>query len=328
MNKKKKILIITPALADANNGNWQTAQRWAGLLSGAFDIELQKTWEGQTCDLMIALHARRSAASITDFKAKTTAPLIVALTGTDLYRDIETDADAQRSLVLADRLIVLNDLGAQRLPLALRDKTHVVLQSTPMQASVQKTVERLSVVMVGHLRSEKSPETFFQAAELLENKPDIEFIHIGAALDDRYGAQATALTQGLGNYTWLGAVGHAEALKYIQQSHVLVHCSRMEGGAHVVMEAICASTPVLASRIDGNVGLLGEQYPAYFEWGNANALANLLLEMRASQTLADPEAGLLAQCRRACEALAPRFHPDRERDALLALTHICLSSHH
>ena len=323
-NNRKKILIVTPALSDANNGNWQTARRWAEFLSGSFEVELQKVWDGQACDLMIALHARRSAASITALKAGNSAPLIVVLTGTDLYRDIQSDADAQRSLVLADRLIVLNELGADHLPTALQNKVRVVLQSTPAQTVLQKTGLGLHALMVGHLRHEKSPETFFQAAELLAGHADIHFTHIGAALDEHYGAQALELTQGLNNYEWLGAVEHAATLQHIQRAHVLVHCSRMEGGAHVVMEAICAGTPVLASRIDGNVGLLGAGYPGYFECGDAKALASALLEMRRSQSLANPQAGLLGRCRSACEALAPRFHPDRERDALLGVVAQCL----
>ncbi len=323
--KKKKILIVTPALSDANNGNWQTAKRWAEFLSGLFDVDLQKTWDGQPCDLMIALHARRSAASITAFKARNTAPLILALTGTDLYRDIQTDADAQRSLVLADRLIVLNDLGAKNLPQALQVKTRVVLQSTPAQDSLKKTDACLNALMVGHLRQEKSPETFFQAAELLAGRPDIHLTHIGASLDESYRLQALELTQRLKNYRWLGAVEHAATLQHIQQAHVLVHCSRMEGGAHVVMEAICAGTPVLASRIDGNVGLLGTDYPGYFDWGDATALAEMLLQMRKSPGFEPAEPGFLEQCRLACAALAPRFHPDRERDTLLGLVAGCLT---
>jgi hypothetical protein len=38
--------------------------------------------------------------------------LAVVLTGTDLYRDIATDAAAQRSLALAQALVVLQELGA------------------------------------------------------------------------------------------------------------------------------------------------------------------------------------------------------------------------
>jgi glycosyltransferase involved in cell wall biosynthesis len=66
----------------------------------------------------------------------------------------------------------------------------------------------------------------------------------------------------------------------IQRAHVLVHASRMEGGANVVIEALRSGTPVIASRIDGNVGLLGEGHGAYFEVGDDAALARLIERAR------------------------------------------------
>lgn len=57
----------------------------------------------------------------------------------------------------------------------------------------------------------------------------------------------------------------------------MVISSRLEGGANTVSEAVACGVPVLASRVDGNVGLLGENYPGYFPYGDTVALANLLL---------------------------------------------------
>ena len=108
MMEQAGIVLITPALADANNGNWQTARRWARMLSQAYPVRLAAAWQVEPASLMIALHARRSAESIARWRtAHPAAPLVVVLTGTDLYRDIATDSQAQRSLELADRLIVL-----------------------------------------------------------------------------------------------------------------------------------------------------------------------------------------------------------------------------
>lgn len=70
-----------------------------------------------------------------------------------------------------------------------------------------------------------------------------------------------------------------------QGAHVLVHPSRMEGGAHVVIEAVLSGTPVLASRIDGNVGLLGKDYAGYFPVGDAGGLAALLQLVRDEPSL-------------------------------------------
>jgi putative glycosyltransferase (TIGR04348 family) len=314
--KRPSLVIVTPALADANNGNWQTARRWARMLSPHYRVRLVSEWTaGTSADdvLMLALHARRSAASVAAWREQPQArPLVVALTGTDLYRDIQTDAAAQRSLALADRLIVLNELGLQSLPAELRPKARVCLQSTPARRPVHKTNRHLRALMVGHLREEKSPQTYFDAVRWLAEVPGLRFDHIGAGLDPALAAQARALMAEQPRYRWLGALDHATTRARIQAAHVLVHASRMEGGAHVVIEAITSGTPVLASRIDGNVGLLGDDYGGYFDWGDAAALATGLLRCR--QDLA-----MLPALRRQCEARAERFAPEHERRNLLAL---------
>ena len=62
---------------------------------------------------MIALHAWRSAHSIAAFRAVyPDRPLIVALSGTDIYSYIRRDPEpVLRSLDLADRLLTLHDLA-------------------------------------------------------------------------------------------------------------------------------------------------------------------------------------------------------------------------
>jgi glycosyltransferase involved in cell wall biosynthesis len=105
---------------------------------------------------------------------------------------------------------------------------------------------------------------------------------------------------------------HRLTLQRIQRAHLLVHTSRMEGGAHVLMEAICSGTPVLASRIDGNMGLLGHDYAGVFEPGDAHGLAERLLACRAAQT--GPE--LVAHLEHQCALRAPLFEPQAERAAL------------
>ncbi|MGL6109713.1 MAG: selenoneine biosynthesis selenosugar synthase SenB, partial [Rubrivivax sp.] len=265
---RSSIVIVTPALADANNGNWQTARRWARFLSPAYRVALRASWQVGPEDLMIALHARRSAASVWAWRqASASWPLLLVLTGTDLYQDIDNDADAQRSLALADALVVLNSLGPQRLPAALRYKCQVVLQSCRQRRTLPKTGRHLRALMVGHLRDEKDPQTYLRAAMRLAARTDLRFDHIGAALDPALGAQAAALAARQPTYRWLSALPHATVRRHIQAAHVLVHASRMEGGAHVVIEAMRSGTPVIASRIDGNVGLLGNDYGGYFPAG-------------------------------------------------------------
>ncbi len=317
MSSLSLICIVTPALADANNGNWQTAQRWSRMLADDYRVRLTDRWQpgdGPVPDAVIALHARRSAASIQAFdQAYPDRPLIVALTGTDLYRDIHTDESAQRSLALADRLIVLHERAPLDLPAEYRAKTVPIFQSTESRPRIlTKPTTFLRAVAVGHLREEKSPRTYFEAARLLANlgRTDIRLDHIGAPLDPALGAQAAALSQSNPIYHWLGALRHEATRRRIQRVHVLVHPSRMEGGAHVVMEAIMSGTPVLASRIPGNVGMLGQGYGGYFEVGDAAALAGLLVRCRA-------EPDVLERLMRQCARRAELFEAGREKKTLL-----------
>ena len=130
MNPRPRLCLVTPALASANNGNWQTAARWGRWLAADYAVRVVQRWDGAPADAMIALHAGRSAASIAAWGGlQPRRPLLLVLTGTDLYRDILTDPAAQHSLDVADMLVVLNELGAQALPERLRDRCHVVLQS-------------------------------------------------------------------------------------------------------------------------------------------------------------------------------------------------------
>jgi glycosyltransferase involved in cell wall biosynthesis len=184
-----------------------------------------------------------------------------------------------------------------------------VLQSCSTLQPRQKTTRHLRALMVGHLRDEKSPQTYFEAARLLAHHHDILLDHAGAALDPELGKQANALMRDCPHYRWLGPVPHAQARRRIQAAHVLVHPSTMEGGAHVVTEAIRSGTPVLASGIDGNVGLLGEDYRGYFPAGNSAALVALLQGLR-------DEPAMLVDLQKQCAARAALFDPVHERNTL------------
>jgi len=283
------------------------------MLTGAYHVGLVASWDGGDEAVMVALHARRSATSIARWRTlRPAGPLIVVLTGTDLYRDIADDASAQTSLQTADRLVVLNQMGPLSLLQALRPKSRVVLQSCAARQTLHKTQQHLRALMVGHLRAEKSPQTYFDAAHLLHGRPDILLDHIGAALDPAIGVLAGTLMAENPRYRWLGGLPHAATRRRIQAAHLLVHPSRMEGGAHVVIEAVRSGTPVLASRIDGNVGLLGENYDGYFPVDDASALATLLQRLR-------DEPAMLKHLQQQCDERAPLFEPAQESANLHAL---------
>lgn len=181
--RRPRLALVTPYGAATNNGNWHTAARWARFLRARYRVELCTEWAGGDHDALIALHARRSAPSIHTFAAAhPQRPLIVVLTGTDLYRDIKTDAAAQRSLQLATRLVVLQDEGVRELPAALAQKTSVAYQSTPILVPAPRRRRSFDVVVLGHLRDEKDPRLAMDAARRLPADSPVRILHIGAAL--------------------------------------------------------------------------------------------------------------------------------------------------
>lgn len=335
------ILIVSPASSRENNGNWQTASRWRRHLGRAHRVAIAAGWQPDDAvpDLLIALHARRSAAALAAFKAAhPDRPALLVLTGTDLYRDIDADADALASLALADALVVLQPQGLDRLGAAARARAHVIYQSAPRLTrprrrparpharTYENTPEKgkaqapLDVVMIGHLRHEKDPLTFMRAGGLLGDAgaPNVRLLHVGAALDPVLGEAAHAAQAANPRYRWLGALPHAATRRILARSHAMVIASTMEGGANVIIEAVTSNVPVLASDIGGNRGMLGEDYAGYFAPGDAAALAALI-----ARSVDDARFERLL--RRQCAARARLFAPETERARLLDLVDNLLS---
>ena len=303
-----KILFITPAPPGSRKGNRVTAERWAGLLAAlGHDVAVEEEYHGQRCDVLVALHARRSHPSVVRYRQRhPTAPLVVALTGTDLYGDIHTNAHAQESLELATRLVVLQPLGVQELPPHLRGKARVIYQSVqppPLTESPRPDV--FEVCVVGHLRPVKDPFRTALAARLLPPSSRVQVLHLGGALSVDMAEAARAEMAVNPRYRWLGDVPQQEALRTVARCRLLVLTSKSEGGANVISEAVSVGVAVLSSRIAGSVGLLGEGYPGYFPFGATEALAASLERVET-----DPD--YHAALQRRCEELRPLFDPARE----------------
>jgi len=327
------ILIVSPASRRENNGNWQTASRWRRHLARDGRVSIAAGWQHGDAvpDLMIALHARRSGPALAAFKAAHPhKPVLLVLTGTDLYHDIhlqaEAGADARASLALADAIVVLQPRGLDQLEPAVRAKAHVIYQSAPTLPARRRPArareharagQALDVTMIGHLRQEKDPLTFIRAAGML-NTPGLRLLHVGAALDPLLAEAARAEQAVNPGYRWRGALPHMTTRRLLRRCHAMVIASKMEGGANVIIEAVTCGVPVLASNIDGNRGMLGEDYAGYFALGDAAALA-ALIERSAV------DAAFYARLRRQCAARARLFAPEAERARLLDLVDNLLS---
>lgn len=311
-----RICLVTPAPARAYTGNGVTAGRWAEILTGlGHDVTVLGAWDGTPCDVLIALHARRSADSVTRFRRSFPhVPVVLALTGTDLYRDLERSAEARRSVRLATRYVVLQPRGRDVLGRELRHRTHVIPQSLadpPRGLAPRQDV--FEVVVLAHLRPVKDPLRAAAAARRLPPESRIQVVHLGGELTD--GLADTARTETAQNprYTWLGEVDRKQALRRLAASRLLVLTSRLEGGANVVSEAIACHVPVVSSRIDGSVGMLGADYPGYFPVGDEAALADLLWRVERD---AD---GVYEDMIRRVAALSPTYEPATERAAWAGL---------
>jgi putative glycosyltransferase (TIGR04348 family) len=294
---------VTPAGPGMRNGNRHTALRWAAFLRAAgHAVEVSVQWSPERGgDAMLALHARRSHPSIKAFPAD--RPLVVALTGTDLYRDIHESAEARESLELAHRLIVLQPMAGRELAPRLRRKVRVVVQSSATQLRHAPVRRRFRICVIGHLRAEKDPLRALVSLSHLADWDDLEVVHLGAALDPALEAEARAGMAREPRYRWLGSVPHARALRWLASSHAMVISSRMEGGANVVCEALRIGVPVLASRIPGNVGLLGASYAGYFPLEDERALALLIHRAAADRRF---YLNLKAHMRKLRAMVAPR----------------------
>ncbi len=275
-----RVLLVCPFGVGSRSGNRRTAVRWAKLLRslGHRARVVTELPPRARADVLVALHARRSADAVREWRARhPEGPIVVALTGTDLYQDLAVDASARRSLAIADRLVVLHPLAPGAVPARFRDKVHVIVQSAVAPRKRPPRASRsFDVVVVGHLRAVKDPMRTALAARRLPPASRVRVLHAGGALDAASRREALAEERRNPRYLWLGEVTPSAALRLIARAQLLSLTSRLEGGANVLGEAIVCGTPVVASRIAAAKALLGADYPALFSVGDTRALARLL----------------------------------------------------
>lgn len=325
-----RIGIVTPAPPDSRYGNRITALRWAKILRRLGNrVSILEKYDGESYDLLVALHARKSHPSIIKFQRQNPdAPVIVALTGTDLYQDIRSNHLARESLEIATRIVVLQPRAIKELQPSLRKKTRVIYQSVEdrqrqarrVRNSAKRTASKTNVgsggtfdvCVIGHLRAVKDPFRAAMATRLLPDASRIRVLQVGGAMTAGMAARARKEMKANKRYQWLGEQPRSRVHRILSKTALCVLSSRMEGGANVLSEAIAASVPILASRIDGNIGILGADYPGYFAVGDTKQLARLL-------TRAETSSRYLAELKAWGKSLAHLADPEREERAWFAL---------
>jgi len=311
-----KISLVTPASPDSRSGNRRTAVRWARILRELdHDVQVAQVYDGSDTDLMVAVHAWRSAESIARFRdLHPTAPLVVLLAGTDIYRYQSTHPETTyESMESATALVGLHDLVHRSIPDRFAAKLRVIHQSAePLAVARLPHVKHFDVVVAGHLREEKDPLRAAYAARGLPETSRVRVLHLGKALDATWQRDAQEEMRRNPRYVWRGEVPRWQVRRAFATSRLLVLSSIMEGGANVISEAVAAGLPVVASHIEGSIGLLGADYDGYYAVGDTDELRRVLLRAESDQ-------GFLATLESRCHARAPLFAPSRERAAWIEL---------
>lgn len=311
---KLNIEIVTPAPPGTLHGNRFTALRWQAFLSNElYQSVVTEKWSGDPCDVLIALHGLRSHDSIRKYKrAYPNKPVVLVMTGTDIYRDLKKSTKVLRSMEMSDAIVVLQPEAILSLPEIFHPKVQVIYQS--VQAIARKTPPKRYFLasIIGHLRPEKDPFCAVQCLPLLPASSKIQLVQVGVAMSPKFEKQAISFEKNIERYRWLEELSHSKTMGLLARSHVMIISSVMEGGAHVVSEAIALGIPVIASDIPGNRGLLGNSYPAYYPVGDQLALSQLLLKMETNPVF----------YQHVCKAIAKRqkiTHPDLENKSIQKL---------
>ncbi|MCB0277065.1 MAG: TIGR04348 family glycosyltransferase [Calditrichaeota bacterium] len=310
-----KIEIISHLPKDSMKGNMITALRWEAFLKElGFEAEVRQAFSDEKVDLLIALDAVQSAGEVHRFRENNSAqPVVLVLSGMDLAVDGSEEKDALQAMEQADALVVHQPFARKELPADLQERTRVIYQSAiKPRGAVERRKRTFDVCVVSHLRESKDPFRAAEASRLLPRASKVRILHIGGVLEKGFKRRAIEEMGKNKRYSWLGQRPGWETRKIMADCKLLVISSHAEGGANVISEAVVAGVPILATRISGNMGILGEDYPGYFEVGNTEELARLLEK-------AEKDSAFYQTLQAFGEKIRPRFEPESEKDALASL---------
>ena len=159
------------------------------------------------------------------------------------------------------------------------DKLRVIYQSAqPLKKERTLPKSNFRICLIANLRNVKDPLRGAYALRSLPKNSKLRLVHLGKAETMAWAQKANTEMQINPRYIWRGQKAGWEVREELTRSHLMLISSVNEGGANVVSEALVAQVPIIASRINGNIGLLGEDYLGYYAPGDEVALRRLLLK--------------------------------------------------
>lgn len=304
-----KICVASPYPLSELKGNSVTTERIVEILREAgFEARGSHGFDGFPADALISLHAKKGAQAVVDYrKVCPKGKRIVLLTGTDIYDDFPKGLGLV-SLEAADHIAITHEESLPMIPERFHEKVVIVpssLEMPPVKAAPKHPPFSPFVIsVVGHLRPVKRP---FLTIEAVAKHPewDVEVWQLGEALDEESAATARTWVEKDSRYRWFGGLPREEGLRRCADSSLSVNSSILEGGANAVLEAMTMGVPMLASRIPGNIGLLGNDYPGFFDGEE--------IEGKLAEILAKPKE--LNRWTEAAAARLPIFSRKNEREA-------------
>src|SRR5687767_1791907 len=128
---KLTIAMVTPAPPGSRAGNRISALRYARLWRGlGHRTRILTRWDGAPCDVLVVLNGHRGALSVLRArKQRPDLPIVVVLTGTDVYEHLAGGRRLARALEAADRIVGLQSDSVRILPSRWRRKARTILQS-------------------------------------------------------------------------------------------------------------------------------------------------------------------------------------------------------
>lgn len=309
------IRFLAPFLRGFRNGNVVTSERWRSFFQELGHQVLEgPEGTGEHCELLVVFNAYKNREALRQVAQGEGRPrIVICLTGTDLYQDLQQDPSAWDVLYLADRLVVLHPCALDALPAELRGRAQVIYQSAvATQPPRAAETGYFDVCVIAHLRPVKDPLRAARAARLLPPESRVRVLLLGKALSDELGEEARLEQEVNPRFRWLGEQSQERTAEILHNSSVLVVSSLFEGGANVVSEAVAAGVPVIGTDMACMRGLLGDDYPGLFPVGDSSGLAALLLR-------AETDRDFYRELAERCRHQAYKFEPALERESLRLL---------